>query len=71
MEELRSGDGKPLVAHNHIITAKGQKCMLPMGTAVKGFVDEDVPLAIAAQAVAPIAVFAPTPKAPPPAPYET
>ena len=37
----------------------GTSAMLPMGTAVKGFVDEDVPLAIAAALPAPMAVGAP------------
>jgi len=37
----------------------GTSAMIPMGTAVKGFVDEDVPLTMAAAAPAPLAVGAP------------
>jgi len=37
----------------------GTSAKIPMGTAVKGFVDEDVPLTIAAAARAPLAVGAP------------
>ena len=37
----------------------GTSAMLPIGTAVKGFVDEDVPLAMATAAPAPLAVGAP------------
>lgn len=37
----------------------GTSAKIPMGTAVKGFVDEDVPLTIAAAAPAPLAVGAP------------
>lgn len=37
----------------------GTSAILPLGTAVKGFVDEDVPLAIAAAAPAPLAVSSP------------
>lgn len=37
----------------------GTSAMLPMGTVVKGFVDEDVPLAIAAATPPPLVVGAP------------
>ena len=39
----------------------GTSAKVPMGTVVKGFIDEDVPLTIAAQAVAPLKVVAPEP----------
>ncbi|MEA2999552.1 MAG: hypothetical protein QOH04_2837 [Sphingomonadales bacterium] len=46
----------------------GTSARLPVGTAVKGFVDEDVPLTIAAAAPAPLAVAAPAPLVPAAAP---
>ena len=52
----------------------GTSAKLPMGTAVKGFVDEDVPLALAAAAPPPLEVGAPAPvnvSAPAPAPAST
>ena len=39
----------------------GTSAKVPMGTVIKGFIDEDVPLTIAAQAVAPLKVVAPEP----------
>ena len=39
----------------------GTSAQLPAGTVVKGFIDEDVPLTIAAEAVAPLKVVAPEP----------
>lgn len=39
----------------------GTSAKIPMGAAVKGFVDEDVPLTIAAAALAPLEVSAPAP----------
>src|SRR5689334_16016533 len=46
----------------------GTSARVPAGTAVKGFVDEDVPLALAAAAPAPLAVSAPAALTPAPAP---
>jgi len=37
----------------------GTSAMLPAGTAVKGFIDEDVPLNLVAAAPAPLTVGAP------------
>ena len=39
----------------------GTSATVPMGTVIKGFIDEDVPLTIAAEAVAPLKVVAPEP----------
>ena len=39
----------------------GTSAKVPMGTVIKGFIDEDVPLTIAAEAVAPLKVVAPEP----------
>ena len=41
----------------------GTSAMLPVGTVVKGFVDEDVPLAMTVTATQPLAVMAPAPAA--------
>ena len=46
----------------------GTSAMLPMGTTVKGFVDEDVPLAIAAAPMAPLQVGVSAPLAGSPLP---
>ena len=46
----------------------GTSAKLPVGTAVRGFVDEDVPLTIAAEAQAPLVVGAPAPMAVAPTP---
>jgi hypothetical protein len=46
----------------------GTSAIVPMGSTVKGFVDEDVPLALAAAAPLPLTVGAPASPSSPPAP---
>ena len=43
----------------------GTSAKVPMGTVVKGFIDEDVPLTIAAETVAPLTISASAPASAP------